>query len=196
MGAIRFAGAAVLLAGLAGCFGGVSPLPTPEANPGTSITVTREADGRFLSFVGPKTQHDPPFLGVPGTNYDALRSLLDTRTGETRTQLYIEDSYSGSERGWNAAQDAAGKLLRFIPISSNKITCDNGCSYAEEFAVNLPDDLLKAGKDGVSVFLTAKSGARMAIMVPQAQIADQLAAIASAKASLAPVAAAQPPAAK
>lgn len=192
MGAIRFAVAAALLSGLAGCGGGFSTLPTPAANPGTSIAVTREGGGRFLSFVGPKNQHHPPFLGVPSTNYDALRSLLDTSTGEAVTQLYVEDSYMGQDRSWDAAQDATGKPLRFIPISHNQITCTNGCSYAEEFAVNLPDGLLMSSRDGLTLYVTAKSGARMALTIPQAQITNQLAAIRSAKGSLATAATVAP----
>ncbi|MGH7094627.1 MAG: hypothetical protein ACREFB_13970, partial [Stellaceae bacterium] len=182
MAALRPLAAVALLAALAGCVGGGSlstgGLPTPGANPGSAITVNREQDGRFLSFVGPKTQHTPPFLGVPGTNYDVLRSLLDTRSGETATQIYVEDSYSGDERNWYAAQDASGKPLRFIPISKNEITCEGGCSYAEEFAASLPDALLQSSTNGLSIYFAAKSGARMTITIPAAQIRNQRAAIA------------------
>ncbi|HEX3881245.1 MAG TPA: hypothetical protein VHW66_01170 [Stellaceae bacterium] len=197
---IRTLLAALLLAGLAACAGGMPPvtsgsLPTPEANAGTAITVNRVQDGKFLSFVGPRTQHDPLFLGVPGTNYDGLRTLLDTRTGETASQLFVEDSYAGAKRDWSEAQDEKGQKLRFIPIRSDEITCDNGCSYAEEFAAALPEPLLRASTKGLMVTFVAKSGAHTVIQVPGPQVAAQLAAVDNAKKSLAAQAAAPGPAA-
>lgn len=185
--------AAGLVAGLAACAGGTVPttssgtgaLPTPAENANTAITVNRVQDGKFLSFVGPKTQHDAPFLGVPNTNYDLLRSLLDTRTGEVANQLYVEDSYVGARRDWNAAQDEKGQPLRFIPISNSEITCESSCSYAEEFAVALPEPLLRASTGGLMVTFVAKSGAHTVIQVPGAQVAAQLAAVDSAKKGLA-----------
>lgn len=198
---IRACFAALFVGSLAACVGGAMPtttgaLPTPAENPGTAITVGREQGGKFLSFVGPKMQHDPPFLGVPSTNYDLLRSWLDTRTGEVANQLYVEDSYSGPQRNWNAAQDASGQPLRFIPISNQEITCESGCSYAEEFAAALPEPLLRASTNGLVVTFTAKSGARTVIQIPGAQVAAQLAAIDSAKRGLAPAAPAPLPVAR
>ena len=32
---------------------------------------------------------------------------IDRRNGETVTQLYVSDSYAGSQRDWNAARDSA-----------------------------------------------------------------------------------------
>jgi hypothetical protein len=194
--------AILLLAGLAACAGGTVPttsgtgaMPSPGENANTAITVSRVQDGRFLSFVGPKTQHDPPFLGVPNTNYDLLRTLLDTRTGEVGNQLYVEDSYAGAHRDWNAAQDERGQPLRFIAISNQEITCDSGCSYAEEFAAAMPESFLRASTSGLIVTFIAKSGAHTVIQVPGSQVAAQLAAVDSAKkglASAAPAPAAAP----
>lgn len=196
--AIRAFLAFLLVSGLAACVGAGVPTTssgtaglTPAANPNTAITVGREQDGKFLSFVGPKTQHDPLFLGVPNTNYDLLRSWLDTRTGEVANQLYVEDSYAGAHRDWSAARDASGQPLRFIPISNSEITCEGGCSYAEEFAAALPEPLLRASTGGLMVTFVAKSGANTVIQVPGSQVAAQLAAVDSAKQGLA----APPPAA-
>ena len=83
-------------------------------------------------------QHAEPFLGVAGTNFYTLRTWIDRRTGETVHQLYVSDSYAGPPRDWNAARDAQGRPLRFIPISKNEITCQPSCSYAEEFAAAIP----------------------------------------------------------
>ncbi len=183
---IRRLAALAALALLAGC-GSLSPAPPgPAGSSGTAITVTREENGRFLAFVGPKAQHDPPFLGVPGTNVYLLRGWLDTRTGETANQLYVEDSYYGARREWDAARDGAGRPLRFIAIRSDEITCENGCAYAEEFAAALPETLLRASRDGLKVTFTAKSGRQMTIAVPGERIAEQLVAIDSARAGIKP----------
>jgi hypothetical protein len=185
--------AAYLSAALAGC-ADLSGLP-PGIPTATGVTRATEADGRFITFVGPKRPHGEPFLGVPDTNFTALRSSIDTRTGEAVHQLYVEDSYFGAERNWEAARDPSGRALRFIPISKHEISCDNGCSYAEEFAASLPEALLRANPQGFAVSFTARSGARQTILVPGDLVAKQLAAIDEARAGLATVAASPPPAA-
>src|SRR5262249_49079032 len=92
-------------------------------------------------------------------------------------QLYISDSYSGAERRWDAARDAAGRALRFVEISRDRITCDGGCAYAEEFAADIPESELRANPHGLKVVFTANSGAEKTIAVTSNQIAAQLAAI-------------------
>src|SRR5579859_6511762 len=118
----------ILLLALGGC-AVVSSAPPPTVLPGTGVTRTVEQDGRFISLVGPRRPHGEPFLGVPATNYFLLRSLIDTRSGETAHQLYVEDSYFGGKREWNAARDQAGDQLRFVQNTTNEITCNPGCSY-------------------------------------------------------------------
>jgi len=132
------------------------PTPTQAANAVTlaaanAVTLTKEKDGRFLVLTGPRLRHAEPFLGIASTNFYLLRSFVDARTGETLHQLYVEDSYPGAERNWNAARLAAGGTLRFIAISKNEITCEVGCSYAEEFAASLPEPLLRANPQGFTV---------------------------------------------
>ncbi len=108
------------------------------------------------TFIGPKTQHAPPFLGIPETNFYCLRSFVDRRTGETAHQLYVTDSYFGADRGWNAARDSAGAPLPFVAIGHDEISCDAGCSYVEEFAAKLPESTLRTSSDGLAVtFLVA-----------------------------------------
>jgi hypothetical protein len=183
--------AALLALALAGC-AGLSSLPPPVAPSASEVGRSVGQDGRFIAFVGPRRQHAEPFLGVPGTNFYALRSWLDTKTGKQAHQLYVEDSYSGAERNWEAARDKDGKKLRFVSISKNEITCDKGCSYAEEFAADLPEALLRASSQGLVVGFTAHSGAEQTIIEPGDLVAKQLAAIDEARATL-PVAAAAPP---
>ena len=185
--------AAIGAVALAGC-GAIAGL-SPTAQSAGPVTRTVEQGGRFITLAGPRIQHAEPFLGVPGTNFYTLRSWLDTRTGETAYQLYVEDSYFGAERNWRAARDLRGQELRFIPISKNEITCEQGCSYAEEFAAALPEALLRAKPERLAVSFTAQSGAQATIIVPGELIQKQLAATDQARASLPAATAAAAPAA-
>jgi hypothetical protein len=171
---------------LAGCAAeGMPAAPQPAG----AVRLTTEKDGRFLVLAGPNQRHAEPFLGIASTNFYLLRSFIDTRTGETVHQLYVEDSYPGAERNWNAARLAAGGPLRFVPISKNEITCDAGCSRAEEFAASLPEALLRASPQGFTVVFAARTGIERIITVPSDLIAKQLAAVAAARANPATAAA-------
>jgi hypothetical protein len=188
--------APALVVALAGCSGfyGAPRATEPVAAP-EMVAQASEEGGRIIALVGPQQQHDAPFLGVPNTNFYALRSWLDTRSGQATTQLYVEDSYVGGERAYDAARDAqGGRQLRFIPISRNEIACDNGgCSYAEEFAAELPDAVLRAYPQGLTVMFAAKSGPDLTIAVPGELVGEQLAAIDRARAGLPPTTSAAAP---
>ena len=148
----------------------------PAAGP-LVIEVREDSSQRFITFTGPKAQHAPRFLKIPETNFYCLRSFVDRRTGETAHQLYVTDSYSGAERGWNAARDSTGAALPFVPIGRNEISCDAGCSYAEEFAANLPESALRTSLDGLAVTFSSSSGDEKTILISGARIAAQLAAV-------------------
>lgn len=178
---------AVLCAGLAGCEALELGGPPPVAG----VSQREVAGGKFIAIVAPRRQYAAPFLGVAGTNIDVLRSWIDRRTGEEVNQLYVEDSYVGAERNYDAARDATGQGLRFVPISRNEIVCGHGCSYAEEFAAALPTALLAAHGQGLTVIFTAKSGPPLTIEVPGELVQKQLTAVAAARATL-PTAAAAP----
>jgi hypothetical protein len=132
---------------------------------------------RFIGVIGTRAQHAPPFLGVPETNFYCLRSFVDRQTGETQHQLYVSDSYSGTERRWNAARDGTGHPLRFIEIGRNEITCEGGCSYLEEFAAAIPESELRSSPKGLEITFTDRSGAEKTIAVSGNQITSQLAAV-------------------
>src|ERR1700724_4334006 len=166
---------------LAGCGDLAGILPT--APPANGVPRGQERGGRFVTLAGPRLQHAEPFLGVADTNFYLLRSMIDTSTGEIAPQLYVEDSYFGAERGWNAARDASGQPLRSIAIGKNQITCETGCSYAEEFAAALPEALLRANPQGLTVVFTARSGIVRTITVPGDLAAKQLTAIAQLRAA-------------
>jgi len=163
--------------------------------PGTPVvTAHQDLSSRFVAFVGPKAQHAPPFLNIPETNFYCLRSFVDRGTGETAHQLYVSDSYLGAERGWNAARDSAGSPLQFVEISRNEISCDAGCSYAEEFAAILPESKLRASPGGLSVTFLSPSGDEKTIGVSGDRIAAQLAATDAKRSPVEPAAARAGPA--
>jgi hypothetical protein len=182
--------AAGLLAALAACVGPSDELPA-GADTANAVSVSPEQNGRFISVVGPRRQQAAPFLGVPGTNYFLLRSQIDTRSGQTSHQLYVEDSYFGTERKWDAARDGQGQVLKFVPISQNEISCGERCSYAEEFAVDLSEPSLRSSTAGLTVVVSAGAGADKTITIPRQLIAEQLAAVDAARSKL-PVASAAP----
>jgi hypothetical protein len=154
------------------------------------VTEAREdLSHRFILFIGPKTQHAPPFLGLPETNFYCLRSFVDRRTGETAHQLYVTDSYFGAERGWNAARDSTGASLPFVAIGVDEITCDAGCSYVEEFAAKLPETKLRASPADLAITFSSRSGDEKTIVVSAEQITAQLAAIDSKRSTTWPIAA-------
>jgi hypothetical protein len=136
---------------------------------------------RYIEIVGRQAQHAPPFLGVPGTNFFALRSWLDRESGRATTQLYVSDSYEGSQRGWNAAYGPAGTVLPFTAIRRDEIGCRRVCAWVEDFAARLPEHRLDAASDGLAVTFTAPSGAKKTIVVTPRQIHAQRAGIAAAR---------------
>jgi len=165
-------------------------LAPPPPIAGVLVTEAREdSTHRFMTFIGPKAQHAPAFLGIPETNFYCLRSFVDRQTGESAHQLYVTDSYFGNERGWNAARDSSGAPLLFVAIGHDEITCDAGCSYAEEFAAKLPESVLRASPNGLAVAFSSRSGDQKTIVVPAALIATQFAAIDSRRAPARPIAA-------
>ena len=154
------------------------PAEAPAQPSAGAVTRTGEdTASRFVGLIGTKARHAPPFLGVPETNFYCLRSFVDRQTGQTLHQLYVSDSYSGAERRWEAARDATGHALRFVEISRDRITCDGGCSYAEEFAADIPESELRANPNGLKVTFGAQSGADKTIAISGSQISAQLAAV-------------------
>jgi hypothetical protein len=169
--------ALVLACGLGACaiLHPEEQLPPQPTGPG--VELTKQQDGRFIAFVGQKQQHTAPFLGVEETNFFTLRSWYDNKTSEAAHQLYIEDSYYGGPFKWDGVHDADGKPLKFIPISRNLITCEEGCSYADEFAAELPEDYLRAHKRGLAVIFTSSDGKNLPVNVPSDLITAQLNAV-------------------
>src|SRR5258708_12028866 len=172
---------------LGAALGGCSLMPNEKlpTQPGADqVEMSKEQGGKFLAFVGPKLQHTEAFLGVEDTNYFCLRSWLDTRSGEVAHQLYVEDSYYGAPYRWDGAHDADNKKLRFIAISRNEITCDQGCSYADQFAAALPEDVLRAHRDsGATATFPPQTGKTLAVTVPSRFIAEELTAVDATRAA-------------
>ncbi|MGH7045455.1 MAG: hypothetical protein ACREE2_03585 [Stellaceae bacterium] len=143
------------------------------------VVMREHLSGRFIELIGLKAQHAAPFLGTPDTNFYCLRSFIDRKTGASADQLYVADSYDGAERRWSAAYDTSGHALPFIAISRNRITCAADCTYAEEFAANLPEHQLRESPRGFAVTFTDHAGDHETIDVTADQIAAQLAALAA-----------------
>lgn len=194
--------AAVLLGGVAGACAPLTPPagpgPAPVAATGAPAVAVREhVSGRFIALIGPRAQHDRPYLGTPDTNFFCLRSFIDRQSGDARHQLYVAASYD-RERDWDAAHDAAGQPLTFIPISRYEIACDGPgkCSYAEEFAATIPEGELRGNPRGLAVSFVDRAGDAETIDVSGEQIAAQLAAVQTHKSDprlpAVPAAAAQP----
>jgi len=150
---------------------------TPPAGAPPNIELTKQQGGRFIAFTGPQLQHTGPFLGVSDTNFFLLRSWLDNKTGEVAHQVYVEDSYYGGPFNWTGAHDADNAPLKFIAISRNEISCEQGCSYADEFAAALPDSYLKSHQDGLAVTFTAGNGKALTVKVPGDLVTAQVNAI-------------------
>jgi hypothetical protein len=153
------------------------------------VELTKQQGGRFIAFVGPKRQHTQEFLGVTDTNYFALRSWYDNKTADAAHQLYIEDSYYGGPYNWDGVHDAEGKALKFIPISRNQVSCDQGCAYADEFAAELPEDYLRDHQAGLSITFTAGDGKTLPVAVPGDLVVEELAAVDTVRAVAAKAAA-------
>lgn len=189
------AAALLLMAALAGCgtMAGTPPGSTAAGGQATEIGVSTQQGNRFVVLDGPRRQHAEPFLGVSGTNVYHLHSAIDRRTSEVNHQLVVADSYSGPPRDWNAARDAQGRPLRFIPISRNEITCQPSCSYAEEFAAAIPEAELRNAAGGLTVTFTAHSGAEKTIAVPGELVRAQMTALDRVRAGLATAATSPPP---
>src|SRR5947207_15853030 len=105
-----------------------APPAEAPAQPNAPAVAPARGDipSRFVGLIGTRAQHAPPFLGVPETNFYCLRSFLDRQTGETRQQLYVSDSYSGSERHWDAARDGGGRTRGGLEIRRHQITSHGG----------------------------------------------------------------------
>jgi hypothetical protein len=168
--------AAFLGLATAGCAAN-APAPAPAAAgapKAPAVVVRDDLSPRYIEFIGPKILFAKPFLDVPDTNYFALRSWLDRKTGAVEHQLYVSESYVGARRMWLGARDGEGDALPVVAISSHEIACQPSCSYADEFAATLPDALLRKSLGGLAVTFSAKGGSVKTIVVPGAVVKAEL----------------------
>jgi hypothetical protein len=166
----------------------VRPPEGPAQTSAVAAPAPDDPSPRFIGVIGTRAQHTLPFLGVPDTNFYCLRSFVDRPTGDTQHQLYVSDSYSGTERQWNAARDDMGRPLRFIEIGRNEITCEGGCSYLEEFAAVIPESVLRSSPQGLTITFTDRSGAEKTIALSASQITAQLAVVDTRRSPVQPAA--------
>ena len=163
---------------VAGCAVQHPASPLAGSAPAARVTVRADLSPRYVEFIGPKILFAKPFLGVPDTNYFALRSWVDRETGAAAHQLYVAESYRGKRRVWQSARNERGDPLPVVSIGSDEIACDADCSYSDEFAAKLPEALLHdSAERGLVVTFAAQSGNVRRIEVPAAAIRAELAAI-------------------
>jgi hypothetical protein len=174
--AVQLAACAPMSSGVGGVEAGSEP---GAAAGGGAVGVRVDVSGRFIALVGPKVQHDPPYLDTPNTNYYCLRSFIDQQTGQTAHQLYVAASYE-SIRDWDTARDGSGQPLQFLPISRFKIACNGkeDCLYSEEFAAKIPEGELNDSARGFTITFADRVGHSQTIAVSPQQIAAQIAALA------------------
>ncbi|HEV2301073.1 MAG TPA: hypothetical protein VGR91_05830 [Stellaceae bacterium] len=176
------------LAGLAVSACAVKPQSPTAEKAATPVVVVREdVSARYIEFIGPKILYAEPFLGVPDTNYFALRSWLDKRTGVVTHQLYVSESYVGARRTWQSARDGKGDPLPIAAIGNHKIACRPSCSYTDDFAATLPDALLRGSPGGLAVTFVAQGGSLKTIAVPAEVVQVELATIDTWRRRLEPV---------
>src|SRR5438045_9753784 len=124
--AMRRPALAVLAAISLSACAGIGAPPTaerPNAAP-NAVQVSQHQGGRFIVLAGPKRRHAEPYLGIASTNFDLLRSFIDTRNAVVRHQLYVQDSYGGPTGNWTAAPLATGQSLPFLPIHVSQGTVE------------------------------------------------------------------------
>jgi hypothetical protein len=151
--------------------------PAPQIPPEPPLPTVKVEDSQFepaAKFTGIAVTY-----GGMGENAYFLRSWVHKTTGHVQHQLYVADSYEGSWALWNAANSQTAQSLEFIPISRKVVSCGaySRCSYAEDFAVTIPDAMLREHQDGLAVKFYAKSGREMVLKLTARQIRRQLMAI-------------------
>lgn len=91
---------------------------------------------------------------------------------EVAYQVYVIDLYySDSWRFYNSAYDDKGNKLDFTPISRDTDNCSRyGCSYIEQFGLNVTRQYLESRKSsGISFKASGKSGEKV-FWIPSAYI--------------------------
>jgi hypothetical protein len=172
----RVLAAALLGLALSACAQG-RPAPVAGGPGHPAVVVRQDVSRRYIEFIGPKMPYAKPFLGVPDTNYFALRSWLDRRTGAITHQLYVSESYFGPRRHWASARDQVGDPLPVAAIGSHEIACNPACSYSDDVAASLSDALLQKSRGGLAVTFIGEGGRQKTIVVPAALVEVELATV-------------------
>ena len=113
--------------------------PADDRQP-TAVALSTRQGGRFDRCLTDRAGSMPSrFSASPRPTSIACAAAIDRRNRRDRTTSFTcPTAIPARARGWNAARDARGRPLRFIPISQDEITCQPSCSYAEEFAAAIP----------------------------------------------------------
>lgn len=159
--------ALVASVGLAGC--AVRPPVPPHA------VVKTDQFSSTASVIGP-SMFDNPFGGIDRSWH--LRTIIDKKSGLATDQLYVEISYIGDWKYFNAASDQDATDLPVTVIDRSVGDCYGGCSLYETVGVGLDDAKLRAhAATGYAIKLYAHDGDSLILPITPQMISLQMAAI-------------------
>jgi len=121
-------------------------------------------------------------------NHYYIRSWINKRTAVVTHQLYVSVWYRGEWHYYQRANGQDAMPIPFTEISRDVVSCagGRGCVLSEDFGIDLSDAVLAANPLGFSVKFYAKDGADFILQISQAQIREQLQAVAQARRALKP----------
>ena len=104
-----------------------------------------------------------------------IRSWVTKTTKQIEHQLYVETSYIGEWKHFNAAADDHANALPVHIISSSVGNCMGGCSLYETVGIDLSQTLLEANRDsGFEIKLSAQDGSSVILAISKQQVIGQL----------------------
>jgi hypothetical protein len=112
------------------------------------------------------------------TGHHYLRSRVDLDQKSVRHELFVSSRVTEPNQTFARAEGQGEASLEVFPIDSKWLGCPHGfCSWAIEWGIEFPDEVLRANLGGYSLTGFTTSGSEVEIEVTPAQIWDQLAAV-------------------
>lgn len=199
-GQVGFAAFAVALAALAACAAPVPVTPVPDGNEhGDPSIATAEPDSVRLML---QVREYPQSAEVVVVAWDLNEPDYGLRVAFRRDGTMIRDHlfYVSTDHPPLGGPDGrpripsryvqtvapAGRALRLTSVRRDAHSCQGTltCSPKETFAVMVPDDVLRANRDSISLRLTGRAGTDLILSVRRAIIDPYLAKADSVSAAL------------
>ncbi|MFC1660768.1 hypothetical protein ACFL3S_04765 [Gemmatimonadota bacterium] len=106
-----------------------------------------------------------------------LRSHVNLELRSASHELFVSSRLTEPDQVFVRAEGGDTTPLTTFPIGSKWLGCPHGfCSWAIEWGVEFPDELLRSNLDGYSVRGHTASGTEVEISITRGQIWSQLAA--------------------